>query len=99
VVQQQLYYVFPDKLIDRGAENNAQYSPDITWPPRSTDFNPCNFFLWGFMKEQVYAKEVNNRHELFTRFNIVADIIHQTPNVLEKKLKFITSSCRKVHRS
>jgi hypothetical protein len=38
-VRQQLYsyYLFPDKLIGRGAGNNAQYSPDITWPPRSSD--------------------------------------------------------------
>jgi hypothetical protein len=36
------------------------------------------------MKEQVYAKEVNNRDELLIKINNVADIIHQTPNVLEK---------------
>jgi hypothetical protein len=45
VVRQQLHYLFPNQLIGREAENNAQYSPDITWPPRSPDFNPCNFFL------------------------------------------------------
>ncbi|KAL4107937.1 hypothetical protein QTP88_018206 [Uroleucon formosanum] len=63
-VRQQLHYLFPDKIIGREAGNNAQYRPDIIWPPRSPDFNPCDFFLWGFMKEQVYAKEVNNRNEL-----------------------------------
>jgi hypothetical protein len=36
------------------------------------------------MKEQVYAKEVNNRDELLMRINNVADIIRQTPNILEK---------------
>jgi hypothetical protein len=29
-VRQQTHYLFPDKFIDRGAGNNAQYSPDIT---------------------------------------------------------------------
>jgi hypothetical protein len=38
-VQQQLHYLFPDKLIGRGAENNGQYSLGIKWPPRSPDFN------------------------------------------------------------
>jgi hypothetical protein len=33
------------------------------------------------MKEQVYAKEVNNRDEFLIRINNVADIIRQTPNV------------------
>jgi len=83
-VRQQLHYLFPDKLIGRQTGNNAQYRPDITWPPRSPDFNQCDFLLWGFMKEQVYSKEVNNREELLMRIHNVADIIRQTPNLLEK---------------
>jgi hypothetical protein len=79
-----MQYLFLDKLIDRGTGNNAQYSPGITWPLRSPDFNPCDFFLWGFMEEQVYAKKVNNKDVLLMRINNVADIIRQTPNVLEK---------------
>ncbi len=35
------------------------------------------------MKEQIYVKEVNNRDELLMRIINVADIIRQTPNVLE----------------
>ena len=27
---------------------------DIGWPPRSPDLSPCNFFLWGYLKAQVY---------------------------------------------
>lgn len=27
---------------------------DIGWPPRSPDLNPCDFFLWGYLKAQVY---------------------------------------------
>jgi hypothetical protein len=76
-VRQQLYYLFPDRLIGRGVGNNVQYSPNITWPPRSPDFNPCNFFLWDFINEQVYAKKVNNRDELLMIINNVADIIRQ----------------------
>jgi hypothetical protein len=25
------------------------------WPPRSPDATPCDFFLWGFVKDQVYV--------------------------------------------
>jgi len=25
------------------------------WPPRSPDLIPCDFFLWGFVKEAVYV--------------------------------------------
>ena len=26
----------------------------ISWPPRSPDLNPCDFFLWGHLKNQLY---------------------------------------------
>ena len=26
-----------------------------SWPPRSPDMTPCNFFLWGYVKERVYV--------------------------------------------
>lgn len=83
-VRQQLHYIFPDKLIGREAGNNAQYRPDITWLPHSPNFNPCDFFLWSFMKEQVYAKKINNRNELLLTINNVADIIRHIPNMLER---------------
>ena len=25
------------------------------WPPRSPDATPCDFFLWGYVKDQVYV--------------------------------------------
>jgi hypothetical protein len=25
------------------------------WPPRSPDLTPCDYFLWGFVKEAVYV--------------------------------------------
>ena len=27
---------------------------DIPWPARSPDLAPSNFFLWGYLKEEVY---------------------------------------------
>ena len=24
------------------------------WPPRSPDLNPCDYFLWGYLKSVVY---------------------------------------------
>lgn len=28
---------------------------DVQWPPRSPDLTPCDFFLWGFIKNKVYG--------------------------------------------
>ena len=28
---------------------------DYNWPPRSCDLTPLDFFLWGYVKDKVYA--------------------------------------------
>ncbi|KAH8420105.1 hypothetical protein KR009_005943 [Drosophila setifemur] len=30
---------------------------DVNWLPRSCDLTPLDFFLWGFLKSQVYANK------------------------------------------
>jgi len=30
-------------------------SPLLPWPPRSPDLTPCDFFLWGYIKDRVYV--------------------------------------------
>jgi len=55
----------------------------LPWPPRSTDLTPWDFFLWGFVKDNVYVpplpislKELRDRitHALQT---ITADMLHR----------------------
>ena len=28
---------------------------DVEWPPRSPDLTPCDFFLWGYLKNKVFS--------------------------------------------
>ena len=30
---------------------------DFTWPPRSPDLNPLDFWFWGYVKSRVYSDE------------------------------------------
>ena len=46
------------------------------WPPRSPDLTPCDFFLWGCMKSQVYATPPLDMADLVQRINHVAYDIH-----------------------
>jgi len=54
-----------------------------TWPARSPDLNPCNYFLWGYLKDRVYKPmpktlddlKVNIEHEIR---NIKQDILKST---------------------
>jgi len=32
----------------------------VNWPPRSTDLTPCDFGLWGFIREMVYSENPLN---------------------------------------
>jgi transposase len=34
-------------------------STDI-WPPYSPDLNPCDYFLWGFLKDRVFSENIGN---------------------------------------
>ena len=38
---------FPGQVISRNGDYNR--------PPRSCDLTPLDFFLWGYMKDKVYA--------------------------------------------
>ena len=29
-------------------------------PPNSPDLNPCDYFLWGYLKDKVYAKQITS---------------------------------------
>ena len=43
-----------------------------TWPPRSSDLNPCNFSLWGYLKNVVYSGRIQNLA------NLKASMTHHT---------------------
>ena len=37
---------------------------DIGWPARSLDLNPCDFFLWGYLKSKVYINRPRSIKQL-----------------------------------
>ena len=45
-----------DRLIDVFGNNGViGLGHDVEWPPRSPDLTPCDFFLWGYMKDKVFS--------------------------------------------
>jgi len=51
-----LQELFPGRLMSRKG--------DIEWPPRSPDLNPCDYFLWGYLKSKVYATKPRDLDQL-----------------------------------
>jgi inhibitor of nuclear factor kappa-B kinase subunit alpha len=35
-----------------------------SWPARSPDLNPCDFYLWGYLKDKVYSNNPHTMDEL-----------------------------------
>lgn len=54
----------------------------IEWPPYSPDLNPCDFYLWGFLKDRVYANRPTSIEELQDK--IKSEIISISPEILQK---------------
>lgn len=46
---QLLHETFPGRVLSRFGDQN--------WPPRSCDLTPLDFFLWGYLKSQVYVNK------------------------------------------
>ena len=42
----------PQRWIGRGTDDDQML---LAWPPPSPDATPCDFFLWGCVKDQVYV--------------------------------------------
>ncbi|GBL93012.1 hypothetical protein AVEN_54648-1 [Araneus ventricosus] len=54
------------QLLNLHFGNDRIISPyfSTAWPPRSPDLNPCDFWLWGYLKDVVYGDPIANLAEL-----------------------------------
>ena len=74
---------FPDAWIGRGGP--------IPWPPRSPDLSPVDSFLWGYIKNIVYAEKIRNIQQLQERITsaietVTRDMIQKTRQEIEFRL-------------
>lgn len=75
-VRAYLDIAFPRRWIGRGGT--------VAWPARSPDMNPCDFFLWGYLKDLVYRSEVRDVEDLRQRILDGCDSIRNTPGIFER---------------
>ncbi|KAL1488367.1 hypothetical protein ABEB36_014844 [Hypothenemus hampei] len=74
IVREWLNEHFPRQWIGRNGP--------VAWPPRSPDLNPCDFYLWGHMKQIVYSTPINTVEELRGRVENAARIIRNDRETL-----------------
>jgi len=66
----------------------------ISWPARSPDLTPCDFFLWGFVKDQVFQDLPSSIPQLKTKIrqaiaSITQDTLEKVYENLENRLSFV----------
>jgi hypothetical protein len=54
------------------------------WPPRSPDFNPLNFYLWGHLQALVYGAPVDNEEAFHHRTVDACQTIRNYPGIFER---------------
>lgn len=76
---------FTDKWIGRGGPHH--------WPARSPDLTPCDFFLWGWAKEEVYKRNPKTLQELEA---FILDVLGNVPqDFLRKSVQNVSLRLRK----
>jgi hypothetical protein len=88
---QWLNTTYPGRWIGRGGP--------IAWPPRSPDVTPMVFFLWGHLKEQVYAVPPRTIQDLVARLQDVTTVVaSMLRRVLENAVR-LTAFCPEIFRT
>ena len=64
---------------------------NVEWPPRSPDLTPCDFFMWGYLKNKVFATPPQN-------INVLRQRIIDEFNVLRQQPEMIRNAVRDMHK-
>jgi hypothetical protein len=67
---------YPNRWIGRGGT--------ISWPPRSPDMAPLDFYFWGHVKSLVYETPVQSEQDLIGRIVEASARIAETAGVFER---------------
>ena len=76
---------FEDRWMGRGGP--------IPWPARSPDLTPLDFWLWGYLKEIVYAQSPKTIPDLK---QAISDAISQIPNRMVQTYQLPSRDIRQV---
>ncbi|GBM05972.1 hypothetical protein AVEN_247664-1 [Araneus ventricosus] len=68
------------------------YGGFVEWPPRSPDFTPLDFFLWGHIKEQVHATPPPTLQDLQRRItdayaSVTPAMLHNVQREIQSRMK------------
>jgi len=67
------------------------------WPATSPDLTPCDFFLWGWAKEEVYRAKFHTLEKLGDRIrkviiNVQHDFLQKTVDSIPGRLRTLVDA-------
>lgn len=86
-VKNRLFEVFGERVIGVGHR--------VEWPPRSPDLTPCDFFLWGYLKDKVYATPPTDLQELRERISHHVNELKDNRESIRKSMRAMRARCQK----
>ena len=76
--------MFPSRLVSKRG--------DVEWPARSPDLSPCDFFLWGYLKDNIYRNRPKTIDEL--KFAISREIAKIPKDMTQRVMSIFWSRLR-----
>ena len=75
-----------------GLDSEKFTESGIDWPAYSPDLNPCDFFLWGYLKDNVYKSQPRTISELKASIqakinDIGVDMLERVVDGFEKRIR------------
>ena len=77
-VRQRLRRVFGNKIVALNHE--------VEWPARSPDLTPCDFFLWGYLKQKVFSMPPPDLISLRRRITFEIDILRDNNDMIRRSV-------------
>ena len=82
------------RLLEMFVNSIVALSHEVEWPPSSPDMTPCTFFLWGYLKSQVFVTPPNNTQCLRNRIQIELENLSQNPGVIRNTVRSMKKRTR-----
>lgn len=84
LIHEHLNNEFPDRWIGRGGP--------FQWPPRSPDLTKMDFFLWGYVKDEVYKVPPTTKENMKDRItqvfrNINNNVLNEVSRSFQERLE------------
>jgi hypothetical protein len=77
-----------DRLNEVFGENRViALQHNVEWPPRSPDLTPCDFFLWGSIKNKVFTTPPENIDVLRQRIIEEFNDLRQQPEMIRNVMR------------